>query len=445
MARARRTPHASSIRIFRTESGSKIAELKDVGFGDEDHLHKLIEKNIGTLFQNLTFLRREFRELDAGLHRLDTVAFDRRQNTFVAIEYKNKLDRGVIDQAKAYLTHMKKNRHALMVEYVNNVGGGALDLKSYNWEGVYAIIMAPEFHQNQIDSAEDDGDLELHEVRRYDDGTMTVRRVGGAHERAQAAARRSDPTPDASKQAAAPSLNDAGGDVVLPDVKHARGMKCPAVLALPDGSRVALKSWAGILAGVADWLVGKGYLNESHCPVPIGKNNAILNTKPFHQNGSKFRRHKKSGSLHVFLGVDPANALRHSVKLIGVAGLDPSDFMVSFGGSARPTRPKTPPPLTARVTITKGSSVPGCEKASRCYVPHAAIIGVGGRVVWTNDDVTAHTVTNGAPERGWPDGSFDSGLFRPGAEFSHVFDEAGKYPYFDLAHPWMRGVVVVKE
>lgn len=97
MARARRTPHASSIRIFRTESGSKIAELKDVGFDDEDHLHKLIEKNIGTLFQSLTFLRREFRELDGGLHRPDTVAFDRRQNTFVAIEYKNKLDRGVID------------------------------------------------------------------------------------------------------------------------------------------------------------------------------------------------------------------------------------------------------------------------------------------------------------------------------------------------------------
>ncbi len=207
MARARRTSDASNIRIFRTESGSELAELDDIGFGDEDQLHRLIESNIGTLFRGLTFLRREFRELDGGQHIPDTVAFDKQQNTFVVIEYKNKLDRGVIDQAKAYLKYMKKNRHALMVEYVKSEGDGVLDLASYNWD-VYAIIMAPEFSRNQIDSAEADGDLELHEIRWYGGGTMTARRVGGAHERAQAAA--SAPSPGAGApqaQAAARAHN----------------------------------------------------------------------------------------------------------------------------------------------------------------------------------------------------------------------------------------------
>ena len=48
-------------------------------------------------------------------------------------------------------------------------------------------------------------------------------------------------------------------------------------------------------------------------------------------------------------------------------------------------------------------------------------------------------------EEGGSDGVFDSGMFVPGAEFSHVFEEAGEYPYFDLVHPWMQGVVIVKD
>ena len=179
MARARRTSDASNIRIFRTESGSELAELDYIGFGDESQLHKLIESNIATLLPGLTFLSREFRELDDGRHIPDTVAFDERQNTFVVIEYKNKLDRGVIDQAKAYLKYVKKHIPALILEYAKGEDAVPLDPKSYN-RNVYAIIMAPEFSQNQRDSAEGDGDLELHEIRWYGGGTMTARRVGGA-------------------------------------------------------------------------------------------------------------------------------------------------------------------------------------------------------------------------------------------------------------------------
>ena len=181
MTKVSQTPDQWAIRIFRTEPSSKLVELDDTGFANEDQLHRLIEGNIGTLFHDLTFLKREFRELDGGQHIPDTVAFDAEQNTFVVIEYKNKLDKGVIDQAKTYLKYMKKNKQALVLEYVNSEDDGMLDLKSYNWN-VYAIIMAPEFSKNQIDSTEDDGDLELHEIRWYSESVMMVRRVGGAHE-----------------------------------------------------------------------------------------------------------------------------------------------------------------------------------------------------------------------------------------------------------------------
>lgn len=441
MGRTRRPSDVSDIRIFRVESGSRLAELDHIGFVDENQLHRLIESNIGTLLPGLTFLSREFRELDGGRHIPDTVAFDKGQNTFAVIEYKNKLDRGVIDQAKAYLKYVKKQMPRLILEYANSEGTVPLDPKSYN-RNAYAIIMAPEFSRNQTDSAEDDGDLELHEIRRYGGGTMTARRVGGAHEGTLAATRRSDLPPDTGKQVTAPRLN---GDIGLLDIEPVSGMSHPMELARPDGSRVSLKSWRGILVGVANWLVSKGHLDESHCLMPIGKNNALLNTRPAHQNGTRSRHFKEAGHLYVFVNVSSANAIRYSIRLIDTAGLNPSDFKVYFGDSTRPARPITAPPMSAHVTIARGSSMPGCEKTNKCYDPHTVTVGVGGEVVWTNDDVGAHTVTSGVLAKGRPGGAFDSGMFVSGAEFSHVFEKAGEYPYFDLIHPWMQGLVIVKD
>ena len=460
MAKAPRTSNSGDIRIFRTELGSELAELADIGFGDEGQLHELIESNIGTLFQDLAFLRREFRDLDGGRHIPDTVAFDKGQNTFVVIEYKNKLDKGVIDQAKAYLKYMKKNKHALVMEYSKSEGGGPSDLKSYNWN-VYAIIMAPEFTQNQIDGAEEEQSLELYEIRRYDADVLTARRVSGGHGRTRTAAPSSQPkrqvpltsaavkrhgsVPDASKSPAAPRLN-MDSAVALPDIEYVKGVN-PRELTCPDGSRVSLERWTGILAGIADWLVSKGYLGELHCPVPIGRNNAILNTQPIHQNGRGFRRFREAGQLYVCLNVSPSYAIRHSIKLIGTAGLNPSDFKVYFGDSAWPTKPKTSPlPMLARVAIAKGSSIPGCEETDEgCFIPSTVTIGVGGEVTWVNDDAAAHTVTSGVLADGGSDGIFDSGLLGPGAEFSHRFEAAGEYHYFDLVHPWMQGIVIVME
>lgn len=443
MVRARRPSDVSDIRIFRTESGSRLAELDHIGFVNESQLHRLIESNIETLFPGLTFLSREFRDLDGGRHIPDTVAFDKGQNTFVVIEYKNKLDRGVIDQAKAYLKYVKKQMSHLILEYAKSEGTVPLDPKLYNRDS-YAVIMAPEFSQNQTDSAEDDEDLELYEIRRYGDDTMTARRVGGAHERTQAVTRRNAIPSDTGKQATAPRLSGVDGDIGLPDIKHMSGMSYPTELTRPDGSRASLKSWTGILADVADWLVRKGFLDESHCPMPIGKKNALLNTLPVHQNGTRFRRFKEAGHLYVFVNVDGANAIRYSIKLIDAARLNPSDFKVYFGDSTRPTKSITPL-SSARVSITRGSLMPGCEKTNKCYDPHTVTIGIGGKVVWINDDAGMHTVVSGVLADGGPDGAFNSGMFASGTEFSHVFKKTGEYHYFDIVHPWMQGVVIVKD
>jgi plastocyanin len=99
--------------------------------------------------------------------------------------------------------------------------------------------------------------------------------------------------------------------------------------------------------------------------------------------------------------------------------------------------------MSADVSISSGSSVPGCEEADECFIPSTVEIGVGGTVTWTNDDTAAHTVTSGSATDG-PDGTFDSSIFMAGKTFEHTFDEAGEYDYFCVVHPWMTGIVIVE-
>lgn len=445
MAKTRRASGPQKSRLFKTSNQSSLTELHDRGFDKENQMHKLIERNIGTLFPGLKLLETEFREMARGELRPDTIAFDTILDTFVALEYKNRLNKEAVDQARTYLSLMRQHRGDLVLSHSNNMRCRPRDSKSFEWKKMYAIIMAPEFGNYQVFGAVEDPNVELYETSMHDDCIILVTRVGGDHERTQTTTKRNDLPPDTNKPATAPArLNGADGDIGLPDIKHVTGMSHPTELARPDGSRTNLKSWRGILASVADWLVRKGYLDESHCPVPRGKKNVILNTRPAHQNGMRSRHFMEAGHLYVFVNVNGADAIRHSTKLIETAGLNPSDFKAYFGESTRPTRPITLP-LSARVAITKGSSVPGCEKTDKCYDPHTVTIGIGGEVVWINGDVGAHTVTSGVLADGGPDGTFDSGMVMPKAEFSHVFEEAGEYPYFDLVHPWMQGVVIVKE
>ncbi|MEX0656629.1 MAG: plastocyanin/azurin family copper-binding protein [Nitrosopumilaceae archaeon] len=101
--------------------------------------------------------------------------------------------------------------------------------------------------------------------------------------------------------------------------------------------------------------------------------------------------------------------------------------------------------MTASVSITQGSSVPGCETTNSCYLPSVVTIDVGGEVIWSNDDTAAHTVTSGHLNVD-PDNLgtvFDSSLFMAGNTFSHKFDAPGAYPYFCMVHPWMTGLVNV--
>ena len=65
-------------------------------------------------------------------------------------------------------------------------------------------------------------------------------------------------------------------------------------------------------------------------------------------------------------------------------------------------------------------------------------IAVGTTVRWTNNDQLQHTVTAN-------DGSWDSGLINPGGSWTHTFTQAGEFAFHCTPHPFMKGVVVVRQ
>jgi len=109
------------------------------------------------------------------------------------------------------------------------------------------------------------------------------------------------------------------------------------------------------------------------------------------------------------------------------------------------------------VTIPKGSANPEVDITKlaprQWYLPRQITVQTNDTITWTNNDTEAHTVTSGVSagieslmnnKRGTPNGIFDSGSFKPGQSWTHIFTNPGTYTYFCTIHPWMEGIVRVQ-
>jgi len=114
---------------------------------------------------------------------------------------------------------------------------------------------------------------------------------------------------------------------------------------------------------------------------------------------------------------------------------------------------------THLVTIPKGSANPSIDVTNlekrKWYIPSKIEIESADIVKWINNDRESHTVTSGVGSGieslltnnlGTANGIFDSGLFAPGESWSYNFtNKVGVFTYFCTLHPWMTGVVDVKD
>lgn len=132
----------------------------------------------------------------------------------------------------------------------------------------------------------------------------------------------------------------------------------------------------------------------------------------------------------------------------GAVCLGAGGYISYAGGRIRHREFRVEPPPKAvpdqAASETKSPGAPDVAAASQVtiatlkYSPDAVEIKTGDTVMWTNNDLTPHTVTSQTGAE------LNSGSVEPGASWNHKFTQAGTFPYYCTFHTEMKGTITVK-
>jgi len=95
------------------------------------------------------------------------------------------------------------------------------------------------------------------------------------------------------------------------------------------------------------------------------------------------------------------------------------------------------------IEIVPGAVVEGNPN----YVPNkpTVTLSINNKVIWQNNDDTAHTVTPDHRSEDSYSGEFGSaGVLKPGETYEFIFTEPQDVPYHCAPHPWMEGTISVE-
>ena len=123
-------------------------------------------------------------------------------------------------------------------------------------------------------------------------------------------------------------------------------------------------------------------------------------------------------------------------------------FVYTKEANAKPQLPAEVlnPPDSVKVSILQGPSQPSQQKN---FEPKEArgTLGINNKIIWTNTDTTAHSVTSDNQYKDQINGPFNSidsiGLVLPQKTFEFTFTKDGEYAYHCEPHPWMTGKVII--
>lgn len=154
-------------------SGNKLQPIKEKKIGLEITIQKLIEDNLSELF-NLVYVCSEY---PLQRLRIDTLAFDEDQNSFVVIEYKKDRNFSVVDQGYAYLALLLNNKADFILEY-NEKCDGNLKKGDVDWSQSKVIFVAPSFTKYQQEAMGfQDLPIELWELKQYENETILLNQL----------------------------------------------------------------------------------------------------------------------------------------------------------------------------------------------------------------------------------------------------------------------------
>ena len=142
----------------------------------EKNIQKITEDNLGLLF-GLEFVQTEFQ-----LHnlRIDTLAFDQENNSFVIIEYKKGKSYSVVDQGFSYLSLLLNNKADFVLEY-NETLNKNIKKDSIDWSQSRVIFISPSFSTYQLNAINFRNlPIELWQVDKYEGDIYSYTEIKGS-------------------------------------------------------------------------------------------------------------------------------------------------------------------------------------------------------------------------------------------------------------------------
>lgn len=157
------------MRLFQNDQGM-LAPVEKDSFKLEKNIQSLVEANMDTLF-GLEFVSSEFSVTE---FRLDSLAYDEQNNSFVIVEYKKGHSYSVVDQGYSYLSVMLNNKAEFILEY-NEKTGKQLKRTDIDWTSSRVIFVSPSFNTYQKNSVNfKDVPFELWEIRKFEGGLVAL-------------------------------------------------------------------------------------------------------------------------------------------------------------------------------------------------------------------------------------------------------------------------------
>lgn len=147
-----------------------LLNLKEVPFKLERELQQLFEHNLNNI-TGLEYIKSEF---IIKSNRIDTLAWDIENNSFVIIEYKRDRNYSVVDQGVSYLNLMLEYKADFIVEY-NESKQKSLKREQVDWSQSRVVFVSSSFTDFQKQSTNfKDLSIELWEVKRFENDVIII-------------------------------------------------------------------------------------------------------------------------------------------------------------------------------------------------------------------------------------------------------------------------------
>ena len=152
---------------------NRLNYIQEAEFKLEKDIQALTEINLSTVF-DLNFVKSEF---SLNNFRIDTLAFDKKANAFVIIEYKRDKSFSVIDQGYAYLSLMLNNKADFILEYNEN-NQSTLKRNDIDWSQSRIMFISPSFTTYQKEAINfKDLPIELWEIKKFTNQTVSYNQI----------------------------------------------------------------------------------------------------------------------------------------------------------------------------------------------------------------------------------------------------------------------------